>query len=277
MIRIGIIGNIQDEEQIFQTLHHCKNTELTGLYNPERDSKSVRFKVYHNPVELLEVSDALAVYHAERLSADFIRLLIRKSKHIYFHSFPVLTVSEAADILKLQKEAGTVIHLYNPYFLAHPGIVSEIASGVKIINLQLKLDRADKHLSAGIMHALVFLNKIGNSPVKHSEVLGLPGKQDSLTVNIHTICSNGSVYNMLLSGESIKSEVHIFQKQGFVFYEIPDTDHQQAIDNLAFKNFIESIAEKKTEGIVFEDYANSLKSFLDVKEKLNYSGIGITN
>ncbi len=277
MIRVGIIGNVQEEDKIYQTLHHSKDTEPVGLYNPERDTKSNRFRVFHNPVELLEVSDAVAIYNAERISADFIRLLIRKSKHIYFHSYPLLSSSEASDILKLQKEAGTSIHLYNPYLPARPGITEEVFPGVKIINLQGTLENPEISLPVGLMHALSFLNKIGNSPIKHSEIIGLPGKNGALTVSMHAICSNGSVYNVLLTGDKVIPGVCIYQKEGSLFYNISEEGNQQSYDLAAFHSFIDSVRGEKTEGVVFDDYVNSLKSFLDIKERLNYSGVGVTS
>ena len=279
MIRVGIIGDLQEEGRINQTLHGSKEVEPIGLYNPGRDFKSANFKIYHNPIELLELSDAILIYNSDRITFDFIRLMIRKSKHIYFRRLPVLSISEIADLLKLQKEAGSIIHIYNSLIGTRTGLISEIKPGAKIINLQLSIKNKVKDLSSEIMNALVYLCKIENSPVKHSEVLALKNESNEITMNIHSLCSNGSVHNILLSDRDIHSTIQIFQKNKSITFEFsptPDTNsNEQITDDLAFLNFIQAINGKSSENISFEDFYNSQKSFLDIREKLNYSGIVI--
>jgi len=279
MIRVGIIGDLREEGKIYQTLHNSKEVEPAGLYNPGRDFKSSKFKIYHNPIELLELSDAILIYNTERISADFIRVMIRKSKHIYFRRPPVLSVSEIADLLKLQKEAGSVVHLFNSLLGVKPGIISEIKPGVKIINLQLAIQSTEESLSFEILNSLIYLSKVENSPVKHSEVLAMKSGQGYITLNIHSICPNGSVHNILFSDKDISSEIQIFQKDHFIRFSIlgnTGTDAAiQALDDLAFQNFVLAIEGKTSESISFEDYYNSQKSYHDIREKLAYSGIEI--
>lgn len=279
MIRVGIIGDLQEEGKINQTLRISKEIEPIGLYNPGRDFKSKNFKTYHNPIELLESSDAILIYNTERISADFIRLMIRKSKHIYFRRLPILSDTELNELLKLQKEAGCIIHLFNSLLGIKAGIISEIQAGAKIINLQLKIQANSLNLSAEIMSALVYLCKIENSPIKHSEVLALKNETADVSMNIHSLCANGSIHNLLLSDRSIHSEVQIFQKNNFIRYDFENEDKsnisEQLLDEFAFKNFILAIEGKTSENISFEDFYNSRKSYLDIRDKLNYSGIVI--
>jgi hypothetical protein len=279
MIQIGIIGNLQGEELIYQTLHNSKEIDIAGVYNPGRDFRSVQFQIFHNPIELLELSDAILIYNTERISVEFISLMIRKSKHIYFRMQPLLTVTEAADLLKLQKEAGSVVHLFNPFLAARPGIIPEINPGVKIINMQVGIKPQGLRMSSEIMNALVFLCKLENSPVKHLDVLGLQNNKAQITVNIHAGCSSGSAHNILLSEESIHAEIQIFQKHNSIRFEIPNLTNQgddmQPFDSFAFQNFISRIEGKSGESIAFEDYCNSLKIYFDLIEKLKYSGIEI--
>lgn len=279
MIKVGIIGSLQDEGQIYQTLHNSKEVEPTGLYNPGRDIKSDKFKIFHNPIELLEISDAILIYNSENISADFISLMIRKSKHIFFRRPPHLSISEIAILLKLQKEAGSVIHLFNQLLAAKPGVIAETGSGIKIINLQLGVNEKSSTLSAEMMNAFVFLCKLENSSVKHSEVLGLKNDKSQITVNIHSVCSNGSVHNILLSFDNINSEIQIFQKNNLIRFEIPNekdiAENVQTFDDFAFQSFISCIGGKPCESIGFEDFYNSMKTYLDISEKLNYSGIDI--
>lgn len=279
MIRVGIIGDLQEEGRIYQTLHGSKEVEPIGLYNPGRDFKSANFKIYHNPIELLELSDAILIYNPERITSDFIRLMIRKSKHIYFRRLPVLSNSEITELLKLQKEAGSIIHIYNSLIGTKNGLISDIKPGAKIINLQLEIQTKAKDLSSEIMNVLVYLCKIENSPIKHSEVLALKNEESEITMNIHSLCSNGSVHNILLSDRSISSEIQIFQKNNFIRFDFPKTTNtataDQMSDDFAFRKFIQSIEGKSSENISFEDFYNSQKSYVDIREKLNYSGIVI--
>ncbi len=279
MIRVGIIGDLQEEGKIYQTLHNSKEVEPVGLYSPGRDFKSSKFKIYHNPIELLELSDAIFIYNTERITADFVRLMIRKSKHIYFRSTPDLSLSEIAELLKLQKEAGSVIHLFNSLLGVKPGIISEIKPGVKIINLQLAIQSAEKGLSSEILNSLIYLSKIENSPVKHSEVLAMKSEQGYITLNIHSLCSNSSIHNILFSDKNIPSEIQVFQKDHFIRFSISENASHDAItqtlDDQAFQNFILSIQGKTSESISFEDFYNSRKTYLDIREKFNYGGIEI--
>ncbi|MDX9883591.1 MAG: hypothetical protein RBS73_16140 [Prolixibacteraceae bacterium] len=279
MIRVGIIGDLQEEGEIYQTLHKSKEVEPVGLYSPGRDFRSATFRIYHNPIELLELSDAILICNTERISADFIRVVIRKSKHIYFHRPPVLSSPEIADLLKLQKEAGTVIHLFSPLLGMKPGILPGIKPGVKIVSLQLAIQGTEKNLSSEILNALVFLGKIENSPVKHSDVLAIKSGQGFITLNIHSLCSNGSVHNVLFSDKNISPEIQIFQKDHFIRFSTSGNTAQDekaaSPDDPSFQNFIASINGKNSESISFEDFYNCQKSFLDIREKLAYSGIEI--
>ncbi len=279
MIRVGIIGDLQEEGRIYQTLHKSKEVELIGLYNPGQDSRSVTFRVFHNPIELLELSDALMINNTERISADFIRVVIRKSKHIYFRRPPILSISEIADLLKLQKEANVVIQLYNPLLGMKPGIMLEIKPGVKIISLQQAIQSTEKGLSPEILNSLVFLGKVENSPIKHSEVLAMKSTQGYITLNIHSLCSNGSAHNILFSDKTTASEMQIFQKDHFICFKTSvNTGKDETAPSpeaLVFQNFIASINGKISENISFEDFFNCQKSYLDIREKLAYSGIEI--
>jgi len=279
MIKIGITGNSQEEGEIYRTLRGCKEIEVSGLYNPERDFRSEKFKIYHNPIELLESSDAILIYNAERISADFIQQMIRKSKHIYFKTLPVLPLSELSDLLKLQKEAGSVIHLYNPLLSAKPEIRTLIRPGVKIVNMEFALKSVEKNLSSEIMGVLAYLCKIENSGVKHSDVLAFKNKEGQVTVNIHSLCSNGSVHHILLSDKAIHSDIQIFQKDNFTCFDFSSlqdtTPPEQLPGDISFRIFIDTINGKEGESISLENFYNSQKSYLDIREKLNYSGINI--
>jgi len=277
MIKVGIIGDIFKEDQLYQTLYSLKEVEVTGVYCPGKDFKSSRLKSYHNPIELLEVSDAIWIYSNEGISNDFIRLMIRKSKHIFFRHVPDIQLQDAKEILELHKEAGTVAQVFNRLLFVRPGITHEITPGAKIVNLQVVASGKEGHIFSDIIDSLVFLSRIENSAAKHSEIFGLQRGVSYSTVSIRINYSNGSVHNILISNEDIKTEIQVFQKSRFLQYSLPDANEEsqsiQQYEIAAFQNFFLGIHNKQTESISFEDFYHSLKTYQEIKEKLNSSGI----
>lgn len=276
MIKVGIIGDLQDEDQIYQILHNNKNVEQLGLYSPDRDFNSEKFKIYHNPIELLELSDAIMVY-SQQVSFEYIQLMIRKSIHIYFKRLPQLKASELSDLCKLQKEAGNIIHLYNPLLTDSLKIKTKILSGAKIVNLQLALNYLPGNIASQLMCVLTYLYKIENSTIKDSNVLALKGDDSQATIHIHLLYSNGSAHNILLSDQSIKSKAQFFQANQLLRINFEKTGKKQEVisspEDIAFQNFTGAISGNKNDCVSLEDFNDIQKSYLDIREKLNYIGI----
>lgn len=275
MIKVGIIGDIKREEQIYQILHSQKDVEPTGVYFPGKDYDSKRFRSYHNPIELLEISDAIFIDNNDRISTDFIKLMIRKSKHIFFNCLPGFKISETKTLLDLHNEAGNVVQFSNRFLFLTQNLLPEVSTGVNIVNFSARCELKELHFFSEVMDALIFLRKVENSSIKNSDVFGLQRSNGIATVSIRTTYSNGSVHNILVSGENIKTGARFFQKNKFIDIDLQQSElkDKPQLDSSVFDSFIKCIKGKKATSISFDDYYNSLKAYQEIKEKLNFSGI----
>ncbi len=277
MIKLGIFGDQTTNQQLLVRISKLPEVEIAGLYFSGNIELKQDFNVFLSPAALMEASDAILVLTDKSISNDLVKLILRKSKPLYLQSVPNLQIREIKELVDLEKEAGIVTSIYNPF--VYNSFLNPYLSNYEkpfLINLRTCFDTTTVKPSLELLLLVAALNRLAQSNFKKLDVFGIKNAEQ-FTINVRLEYENGCVANFTLSQEVKKSFCEIFQKSGVTLFEFKNSLFRQSqraeqeIDTI--NNFVNMIFACNKKNNSLDGLMQSVQIVHEIKEHLRFNEI----
>lgn len=277
MIKLGIFGDQTTNPELLNQLKKMSEVEVAGMYFSGNAVIPDGFTMLSSPTGLMDISDAILILSDKSISNDLVRLILRKSKHVYLKTIPNFHISEIKELIDLEKEAGTVTFIYNPfnYIPYFDPFVNKYEKPF-LINLRTCFEGEVKP-SHEMLLLVTALNRVVQSNYKKIDVFGLYETGNRLIVNLRVEYDNGCVINLTLSQEKLPGYCDIFDQNGRIHFEFqtplyilyPHLNQEYT----AISNFVRYIQKKDKKANSFDSLLNGVQIVHDIREHLRFNGI----
>jgi len=278
MIKLGIFGDQTTNHELLGQLNTIPEVEVTGLYFSGNVEVADVFPVFSSPIGLMDISDAILILSDKSISNDLVKLILRKSKHIYLKSVPSLHIREIKELIDLEKEAGIVTFIYNPFnYNPYFDPFSNKYEKPFLINLRTCFEGEVVKASHEMLLLVTALNRLVQSNYKKLEVFGLHESNNQLVISLRIEYNNGCVINLTVSQEKVPGFCEIFQKSQRIQFEIQAPLYiqypQLNQEYTAINNFIRLIQNRDKKANSFDSLLNGVQIVHEIKEHLRFNGI----
>jgi hypothetical protein len=278
MIKLGIFGDQSTNIQLLEKIKALSDTGIVGVNFSGNVEVPSGYQEFSGPVDLMEISDAILILSNKSISIDLIKLMLRKSKHIYLSAIPNLNVKEIKELLDFEKEAGVVTYIYNRFnylpFFDRP--VNSFESPL-LINLRTCFEGTLIKPSSELLLLVTALNHLVKSNYKKIEIFALDESSDLLIVNLRIEYGNGSVINLTISQENSSGSCEIFSKSGKsrIDFDTPlySSYPQMNQEFVAIENYLGLIQNKDRKENSFENLMKGVQIMHEIREYLRFNGI----
>lgn len=252
--------------------------ELAGVYFSGNALVPSGFTEFASPNELMDISDAILFLSDKSISNDLIRLILRKSKHIYLKSIPNLHFREIKELIDLEKEAGIVTFIYNPFnYIPYLDPFSSNYEKPFLMNLRTCFEGEAIKPSHEMLLLVTALNRMVQSNWKKLDVFGLLENENRLILNLRIEYDNGCVINLTLSHEKLPGYCEIFDRKERIKFEYqnplyimyPDLNQEYT----AIDNFIRLILNQEKRENSFDNLLSGVHTVHEIREHLRFNGI----
>lgn len=278
MIKLGIFGDHTTNPELLDQLKKMPEVEIVGLYFSGNAIVPDGFPVLSSPIGLMDVSDAILIQSDKSISNDLVKLILRKSKHIYLKSVPSLHIREIKELIDLEKEAGIVTFIYNPFnYNPYFDPFTKKYEKPFLINLRTCFEGEVIKSSHEMLLLVTALNRLVQSNYKKLEVFGLQNESNQLVISLRIEYNNGCVINLTVSQEKIPGFCEIFQKTERIQFDIQTSLYiqypQLNQEYTAISNFIRLIQNRDKKANSFDSLLNGVQIVHEIKEHLRFNGI----
>jgi len=278
MLKLGIFGDQSSNVELMRHLKKMPEADIAGVYFSGNATVPNDFKELFSPAELMEQSDAILILSEKSISSDLIRLILRKSKHIYLRTIPNLKVREIKELIDLEKEAGIVNFIYNPFdFIPHFDPFQNKYEKPLLINLRTCFEGLTIKPASEMLLLVTAINRVVQSNYKKTDVFGLFDANGLIVVNVRIEYENSSVVTLTLSEEKAPGYCEIFSKAGRTKFEFnnplyisyPHLNQEYT----AIENFISIIRQKEKQANSFDNLLNGNRIVNEISEHLRFNEI----
>ena len=278
MIKLGIFGDQTTNQALLGQLNAMPEVEVTGLYISGNVDVPDGFHQFSSPIGLMDVSDAILLLSDKSISNDLVKLILRKSKHVYLKSVPSLHIREIKELIDLEKEAGIVTFIYNPFnYIPYIDPFSNKYEKPFLINLRTCFEGEVIKASHEMLLLVTALNRLAQSSYKKLEVFGLQETNNQLVINLRIEYNNGCVINLTVSQEKVSGFCEVFQKSQRIQFEIQTPLYiqypQLNQEYTAISNFIRLVQNHDKKANSFDSLLNGVQIVHEIKEHLRFNGI----
>lgn len=279
MIKLGIFGDQTSSPDLVARIGQIPGVAIEGVYFSGNVPVPEGFKEFFSPVELMRLSDAILVINEKSISSDLIRLILRKSKHIYLRAIPQLSLREIKELTDLEKEAGIVNYIYNPFdFIPYFDALKKKDNPV-LINLRTCFE--GKTLSPGneMLLLVTALHRMVQNNYKKTEVFGIKDAKGDLVINTRIEYEDSSVVNLIVTNEQSSGHCEIFRYSGKAKFEFsaplynayPDAHNEYT----SICNFIHVIQQEGKPANSFDNLQNGVRIVNEINEHLRFNDIRV--
>ena len=278
MIKLGIFGDHTSNAELMGQLKNMPEVSVAGVYFSGNTPVPKDFKEFYNPIELMDIADAILIMSDKSISSDLIRLIVRKSKHIYLKTIPHLNIRELKELIDLEKEAGIVNFIYNPFdFIPHFDPFTNQYERPLLINLRTCFEGLSLKPANEMLLLVTAINRVIQNNCKKTEVFGLKDSQNQLVVNIRIEYENSSVVNLTVSKERAPGYCEIFNAKGITKFEFnqplyvayPHINQEYT----ALLNFIRIIHLHDKPANSFDNLLDGVRIVNEISEHLRFNEI----
>lgn len=278
MIKLGVFGDQTTDRAILSEIRSMTDVVITGVYFSGNVAVPEGFDEHASPEGLMDVSDALLMLGQKSISSDLIRLILRKSKHLFLETIPNLDVRDIKELADLEKEAGSSIVIYNPFnYLPWLDPLATSYEKPFLINLRTTFKSSLIKPAHELLLLVTAINRLTQSNYKKLDVFGLKGEEEQLIVNLRLEYDNGSVANMTVSQAHSEGHCEVFDQTGTVRYEFRKplfTLHPQLDQEItAITDFIRNISSQIPKNHTVYSTLNDLKILQEIREHLRFKEI----
>jgi hypothetical protein len=277
-MKLGIFGDQTTNHELLEQLNTIPEVSVAGLYYSGNAEVPDGFPVFSSPIGLMDSSDAILVLSDKSISNDLVKLILRKSKPVYLKSVPNLHVREIRELIDLEKEAGIVTFIYNPFtYNPYFDPFRNKYERPFLINLRTCFEGNVIKPSHEILLLITAMNRLVQSNYKKLDVYGNVDAGDQLVISVRIEYENGCVVNLTLSQQESKGYCEIFEQSGTLDFDIDGPLYLQHLqlnqENTAVKNFIGLILNHDTKNSSFDSLLNGVQIVHEIKEHLRFNGI----
>lgn len=277
-MKLGIFGDQTTNHELLEQLNTIPEVSVAGLYYSGNAEVPDGFPVFSSPIGLMDSSDAILVLSDKSISNDLVKLILRKSKPVYLKSVPNLHVREIRELIDLEKEAGIVTFIYNPFtYNPYFDPFRNKYERPFLINLRTCFEGNVIKPSHEILLLITAMNRLVQSNYKKLDVYGNVDAGDQLVISVRIEYENGCVVNLTLTQQESKGYCEIFEQSGAVNFGIDGPLYLQHLqlnqENTAVKNFIGLILNHDTKNSSFDSLLNGVQIVHEIKEHLRFNGI----
>jgi hypothetical protein len=278
MMKLGIFGDQTTNHELLEQLNTMSEVMITGLFFSGNATVPEGFPVLSSPIGLMDISDAILILSDKNISNDLVKLILRKSKHIYLKSVPSLQVREIKELIDLEKEAGIVTFIYNPFnYNPYFDPFSSKYEKPFLINIRTCFEGGAIKASHETLLLVTALNRLVQSNYKKLDVYGSQAGANQLIISFRIEYENGCVVNLTLSQEAVVGYCEIFQQSGRLKFEIKTPlliQYPQLNQEItAVNNFIRLILDHDKKNNSFDNLLNGIQIVHEIKEHLRFNGI----
>jgi hypothetical protein len=278
MIKLGIFGDQTTNPELLEQLKRMPEVEVAGVYFSGNTAVPAGFAELPSPNGLMDISDAILILSDKSISNDLIRLILRKSKHVYLKTIPNLHVREIKELIDLEKEAGIVTFIYNPFnYIPHFDPFSSEYEKPFLLNLRTCFEGHTIKASHEMLLLVTALNRLIQSNYKTLDVFGLNESGTRLNLNLRIEYDNGCVANLTVSQEKVPGYCEIFGQQERIKLEFqpplyvlyPHLNQEYT----AISNFLRLIQNQDKKTNSFDSLLNGVQIVHEIREHLRFNGI----
>ncbi len=278
MIKLGIFGDQSTNPELLAQLNTVPGTEVSGAFFSGNAKLPDGFPELNSPERLMEISDALLILSDKSVSSDLIRMILRKSKHLYLKTIPNMDIREIKELIDLEMEAGIITFIYNPFnYIPWLDPFKTSYDKPLLLNLRTYFEGTILKPAQETLLLVTAMNRLAQSNYKKIDVFGLKNPNKKLLVNLRIEYENGSVFNLTLSHEHCAGYCEIVEQSNRVFYEFQTPLYvlypQFNQENSAVTSFIQSIHDQDVKLNTFDNFLNGLQILQQVKEHLRFNEI----
>ena len=278
MMKLGIFGDQTTNHELLGQLNTIPEVSVSGLYYSGNMEVPDGFAVYSSPTALMDSSDTILLLSDKNISNDLVKLILRKSRHIYLKSVPSLHIKEIRELIDLEKEAGIATSIYNPFtYIPYLDPFTTQYEKPFLINLRTSFNNNLISPSHETLLLVTALNRLVKSNYKKIDVYGSQRNPDQLVVSTRIEYENGCVAALTLSEEPINGSGEIFHQSGHVTFDIGNAIfqyypkvNQELVD---IQNFIRRIQNRDKQTNLFDSLRNGIYIVHEIKEHLRFNGI----
>jgi len=278
MIKVGIFGDQTTNPELLEQLKTMPEVTISGVYFSGNVAVPDSFPELSSPIGLMDISDAILILSDKSISNDLVRLILRKSKPVYLKTIPNFHISEIKKLIDLEKEAGIVTFIYNPfYFVPFLDPFNTQYEKPFLINLRSCFEGEVIKPSHEMLLLVTALNRLVQSNYKKIDVFGLNGQVGYFTVNLRIEYDNGCVINLTISHEKLPGYCEIFEQKGRTKFDFqvplyilyPHLNQEYT----SIGNFVRLIKAKDKKTTSFDNLQNGVQIVHEISEHLRFNGI----
>jgi hypothetical protein len=278
MMKLGIFGDQTTNHELLGQLNMIPEVSVAGLYYSGNAEVPDGFTAFSSPIGLMDSSDAILILSNKNISNDLIKLILRKSRHIYLKSVPSLHIKEIRELIDLEKEAGIATSIYNPFtYILYLDPYSVKYEKPFLINLRTSFNKNLINPSHETLLLVTALNRLVQSNYKRLDVYGSRGNSDQLVVSLRIEYENGCVVAVTLTEEPTSGSGEIFHQAGHVSFDIDNSlfQHYPKVNQelVDIQNFIGRIRNRDKQTNLFDSLRNGIQIVHEIKEHLRFNGI----
>ena len=278
MLKLGIFGDQSTHPEPLKRLKTIAESEVAGIYLSGNAIPPDGFVSFSSPIELMDTSDAIMILSDKSISNELIKLILRKSKHMFLKSIPNLTVREIKELIDLSKEAGIVTFIYNPFnYLPFLDPFRENYEKPHLINLRTCFEGTLLKPSHEMLLLVTALNQMVQSNYKKLDVIGLKNSGKQITINLRIEYDNGCIINLTISEEKLPGNCEIFSSEGTSRFEFQTPLHisypQLNQEHAAIDHFVKLIQNQDKRSDAFDNFLNGFQIVHEIRKSLRYNEI----
>jgi len=278
MIKLGIFGDQTTHPEFLKQLNSLNDNAIIGGYFYDSCKFPEGIPEFQGPMELMDYSEALLILSDKRNSCELIKLILRKSKHLFLKTIPNLNLREIKDLAGLEKEAGIICSIYSPFkYIPFFDPIKNKYEKPLLINLRTSFEGGMIGNADELLLLLTALNHLVQSNSRKIEIFGLDQLKGQLVINLRIEFHNGSVVNLTLSQEESAGMFEVFHSNGRNQYHFEKplySSYSQVNQELrAVSDFVESIKKNDRTEISFDRLTNGVHMLNQIQQTLHFNGI----
>jgi hypothetical protein len=277
MIKLGIFGDHTTDPKLLEQLKTLPDTEQVGIYFSGNTPVPDGYNEILSPVGLMDISDAILILTERSISSDLIRLILRKSKHVYLKTIPNLNVKEIKELIDLEKEAGIVTSIFNPFdSIAQFDLQSNRYEKPLLINLRTCFESSSVRPSHEILLLSTAINRVVKSNYKKLEIFGMRENGAQIVINLRVEYENGSVINLTISQEKSPGFCEIFDQQKRTRFDFQTLSELYLHSNQEYNSiagFVSVIQCRDKKTHAFDNFRNGVQIVHEIREHLRFNEI----
>lgn len=278
MIKLGIFGDQSTNPELLVQLDSMPGARVSGVYFSGNVNLPEGITSLHSPEGLMDISDGLLLLSDKSVSSDLIKLILRKSKHVFLKTIPNMNIREIKELIDLEKEAGIVTFISNP-FNDIPWLDPFQTKYEKpfMINLRTCFEGNVIQPAHEMLLLITALNRLAQSNYKKLDVFGLKNQTNKILINVRIEYENGNVFNVTVSQEKCPGYFEIFEQQERKIIEFqsplyglfPKFNQEYS----AITGFVQMINQQDKKSGTFDNFLNGLQILHQIKEHLRFNEI----